>query len=269
MKPTYGNERLALYLGDAVTMLRELESSTVQCCITSPPFYQMRQYTDSREEIGNEPTLFDYISAIVDALGEVRRVLRDDGTLWIEIGDTYAGAGYSNHKRTGGARREAGGKQKHTHGTGLRAKNLCMIPHRLALALQDAGWYVRQDIVWSKVGALQTNAKDRPERSHSYIFLLSKQPRYFFSSKASRSVWELAVNRDPEHNATMPPGLALQCVQLGSRTGDLVLDPFCGSGSTGLAAKGMNRRFIGIDIATASIELSARRLGLQQAALAL
>lgn len=135
-------------------------------------------------QLGLEKTPEEYVSKVVAGFREVRRVLRDDGTLWLNLGDCYAAAGYSNNKNTGGANREEGGKQKHTPLSGLKPKDLVGIPWRVAFALQADGWYLRSDIIWHKPNPMPESVTDRPTKSHEYIFLLSKQERYYYDSEA-------------------------------------------------------------------------------------
>ena len=139
-----------------------------------------------RAEIGLEDTPDAFVARLVEVFREVRRVLRDDGTLWVNLGDSYAGAGYSNHSNTGGAQRSDGGKQKHLTVSGLKNKDLIGIPWRVAFALQADGWYLRQDIIWHKPNPMPESVRDRCTKAHEYMFLLSKGPRYYFDSEAMK-----------------------------------------------------------------------------------
>ena len=156
---------------------------SVHCCVTSPPYFGLRDYGHDGQ-IGLEPTPDEFVAALVTVFREVRRVLRDDGTLWLNLGDSYAGAGYSNHRNTGGAQRSDGGKQKHLTGSGLKDKDLIGIPWRVAFALQADGWYLRQDIIWHKPNPMPESVRDRCTKAHEYIFLLSKSPKYYFDHEA-------------------------------------------------------------------------------------
>jgi DNA modification methylase len=178
-----------LRYGDCLEVLRELAAGSVQCCVTSPPYYGLRVYTDDPREIGNEPTPAAYVAALVAVFDEVRRVLRDDGTLWINLGDAYA-----NDTKWGGT---TGGKHaRGLHGTtgigrgrtntGLPSKSLIGIPWRVAFALQEAGWVLRNDIIWHKPACMPENVTDRCARNHEYLFLFSKQPQYYFDHEAIR-----------------------------------------------------------------------------------
>jgi DNA modification methylase len=192
-----------ILIGDALTRLKELADNSVDCCVTSPPYFGLRSYLkeehpDKAQEIGTERDMSDFINHLVEIFREVRRVLKPHGQLWLNIGDSYAGAGYSRQTNTGGAKREQGGKQRHTPKNGLPAKSLMGIPWRLAFALQDDGWILRQDCIWAKgisgdalpygwVGSVMPSpVTDRFCSSHEYVFLFSKKPKYYFDVDAIR-----------------------------------------------------------------------------------
>lgn len=186
--------------GDALTTLRTLPDQSVQCCVTSPPYWGLRNYgVDS--QIGLEPTVEEHIVTLTAVFREVCRVLRDDGTLWVNYGDTYAHDGKWGGS-TGGKHALRGqtgiGRRKTT--TGLLAKNLIGLPWRLAFALQADGWYLRSDIIWHKPNPMPESVKDRPTRAHEYIFLLSKSERYYYDYEA---VMEPAA-AFTDHDATGP-----------------------------------------------------------------
>jgi hypothetical protein len=168
------------------TMLHILDEKSVHCCVTSPPYFGLRDYGHAGQ-IGLEPTPDEYVAAMVGVFRAVRRVLRDDGTVWLNLGDSYA-----NDSKWGGA---TGGKHAGAlHGatdigrgrvaTGLKAKELIGIPWRVAFALQADGWYLRQDIIWNKPNPMPESVRDRCTKAHEYIFLLTKSPRYFFDAEA-------------------------------------------------------------------------------------
>lgn len=173
--------------GDALTVLQSLPAASVQTCVTSPPYFGLRDY-NVNGQIGLEETPEAYVSALVAVFAEVRRVLREDGTVWLNLGDSYA-----NDAKWGGA---TGGKHvKALHGqdgtrnrlhTGIPAKNLIGIPWRVAFALQSAGWIIRSDIIWHKTNAMPESVKDRPTKAHEYVFLLAKSERYFYDAEAIR-----------------------------------------------------------------------------------
>lgn len=174
--------------GDALDVLRGEPSESVHCCVTSPPYWGLRDYGHDGQ-IGLEPTPAEYVARLVAVFAEVRRVLRDDGTLWLNLGDCYA-----NDDKWGGS--SAGGKNGYcTNGTegyrarrasGLKRKDLAGIPWRVALALQDAGWWLRCDVVWAKRTCMPESVSDRPTRSHEYMFLLSKSDVYHYDADAVR-----------------------------------------------------------------------------------
>lgn len=174
---------IEILIGDALGHLRVMPDNSVHCCVTSPPYFGLRDYGVDGQ-IGLEPTPDEFVAALVAVFREVRRVLRDDGTLWLNLGDSYAGAGYSNHANTGGAMREDGGKQKHLTGSGLKNKDLIGIPWRVAFALQADGWFLRQEIIWHKSNPMPESVTDRCTKAHESIFLLSKSARYYFDHEA-------------------------------------------------------------------------------------
>ena len=172
-----------IFSGDCLEALAFLPSGSAHTCVTSPPYFGLRDYGHAGQ-IGLEPTPDEYVAKMVEVFREVRRVLRDDGTLWLNLGDSYAGAGYSNYANTGGAQRLDGGKQKHLTGSGVKNKDLIGIPWRVAFALQADGWYLRQDIIWHKPNPMPESVRDRCTKAHEYLFLLSKLPKYYFDSEA-------------------------------------------------------------------------------------
>ena len=164
--------------------MSSLDDRSVHCCITSPPYYGLRDYGVDGQ-IGLEPTLAEYIAALVDVFREVRRVLRDDGTLWLNLGDSYTSGGRA--ARDGDdklAAREMGVCP--VTPTGLKPKDLKMVPARVAIALQDDGWYLRSDIIWAKTNPMPESVTDRPTSAHEHVFLLTKSPRYYYDADAIR-----------------------------------------------------------------------------------
>ena len=179
-------ERLRILFGDAVEMMRGLPDASLHCCVTSPPYWGLRDYKVAGQ-IGQERTPEEYVAKMVEVFREVRRVLRNDGTVWLNLGDSYA-----NDDKWGGS---SGGKHvKELHGntgigrrrktSGLKPKDLIGIPWRVALALQADGWWLRSDIIWAKRNTMPESVTDRPTRSHEYIFLLSKSARYYYDAEA-------------------------------------------------------------------------------------
>lgn len=217
-------------------------------------------------QIGAESSPGEYVSSLVELLREARRVLANDGTLWLNIGDTYAGSGgngRTNSRLTGRAPTNVRNRPGSTQNGGLPPRNLMGIPWRVAIALQDDGWFLRQEIIWSKPNGLPTNAPDRYENRHESVFLLSKSSHYWFSPEARTqghsNVWEFATESLPgAHVAVMPSALAERCVRAGCKPGGTVLDPFSGSGTTGLAATRNGLRYVGIELSGEYLDLSLK-----------
>ncbi len=182
-----GSKKYELCCGDCVDVLRGMESETVDCCVTSPPYFGLRDY-GVEGQIGLESTPAEFVEKLVEVFREVRRVLRDDGTLWLNLGDSYnAGTNSKRKNGTGDAGNwhtadETGGIRVKVDG--LKTKDLIGIPWRVAFALQADGWYLRQDIIWHKPNPMPESVKDRCTKAHEYIFLLSKSKRYYFDSEA-------------------------------------------------------------------------------------
>lgn len=188
---------LSLLVGDCIEQMRSLPDASVHCCVTSPPYFGLRDYGVAGQ-IGLEDTPDAFVARLVEVFREVRRVLRDDGTLWLNLGDSYGskggdiftgfnarydGTGLDGGKQAAIAEAAKGARSK-TRETGLRAKNLLGIPWRVAFALQADGWYLRQDIIWHKPNPMPESVRDRCTKAHEYVFLLSKGPRYYFDSEA-------------------------------------------------------------------------------------
>ena len=175
-----------IYLGDAKTALRELPDQCVQTCVTSPPYFGLRDYGIDGQ-IGAENTPAEFVAALVNVFREVRRVLRDDGTVWLNIGDSYANddkwGGSTGGKHAAGLHGETGIGRDKTE-TGLPPKNLIGIPWRVAFGLQDDGWILRRDIIWAKPNPMPGSVTDRPTTAHEYIFLMAKNPHYYYDAEA-------------------------------------------------------------------------------------
>jgi len=305
---------------DALAGLRTIETASVDACITSPPYFGLRDYGVDGQ-IGTEATPNEFIQNLVEIFREVRRTLKDDGTLWVVIGDSYAGSGKGQTANGGGIQDAKRSKVRGmTLPTGaldnVKPKDLIGIPWLLAFALRSDGWYLRQDVIWQKPNAMPESVKDRCTRAHEYVFMLTKSRNYYYDGDA---VKELAVDGDPHpprgskgvarenagrrkqdghgrryegfnaryhnedhppvttrnrrsvwtvttkpckeaHFAVFPPDLIEPCVLASSRPGGLVIDPFCGSGTTGMVAQYHGRRFIGIDINPEYVAIAERRL---------
>ena len=180
--------KLNILCGDALTEMRKLPDASVHCCVTSPPYWGLRDYGHP-DQLGQEKTLGEYIENMVAVCREVHRVLRPDGTFWFNISDSYASAwsvGGQNGRPMGSGSLENGKKEARPNRlvNGLKEKDLCLIPFRLALAFQQDGWYVRSDIIWAKRNCMPESVTDRPTRSHEHIFLLTKSERYFYDYEA-------------------------------------------------------------------------------------
>lgn len=247
-----------------------MPSGGARCCITSPPYWGLRDY-GVPGQIGAEPTLEAYLKELVATFSAVRRVLTDDGTLWLNIGDAYTSGQHSPRYRGADANPHREMRYRAPTPKGLKAKDLMGIPWRLAFALQSDGWYLRSEIIWHKTNCQPESVKDRPTRAHEYVFLLSKSPRYFYNAAAvrsesganARSVWPISINASRsrgDHPAMFPPDLPRRCMLAGSAKGDLVLDPFAGSGEAGCVAKTLGRRFVGIELNPAYAASAEQRI---------
>lgn len=172
--------------GDCIEGMRRLEGQSVNCCVTSPPYFGLRDYGRDGQ-IGLEETPDEYVAKLVDVFREVRRVLRDDGTLWLNLGDSYVGSannGGTSSKTMQGTQAATGTGLKAKRGEGLKPKDLIGIPWRVAFALQADGWYLRQDIIWHKPNPMPESVRDRCTKAHEYLFLLAKSERYYFDADA-------------------------------------------------------------------------------------
>lgn len=311
--PYYADEHVTLYLGDALAVLSGLPSGSVDCCVTSPPYFGLRDY-GVEGQYGLESSPAEYVETMRGVFAEVWRVLADDGTLWLNIGDSYSATQRHSDNGTGVSTlvgtSPTGGKWTGPKLTMDRpAKNLLGIPWRVAFALQDDGWILRRDIIWSKRNVMPEAVTDRPTTSHEYVFLFAKSPRYWYDADAireesdpeqtahneryakvydahtlrvadgraqpgnvnnlgiherpgkggrnARSVWEINTTPFPSaHFAVMAPALAERCILAGCKPAGTVLDPFSGSGTTGLAATKHGRRYVGIDLSAEYLDLS-------------
>lgn len=258
-------------------MMRTLKDQSVNCCVTSPPYYGLRDY-GHEGQIGLEETPDAFVKKLVEVFREVKRVLKDDGTLWLNLGDSYASnqsAGdrvskYSPKQTTNAGK--LGGKQRVPEG--WKEKDLIGIPWMVAIALRMDGWYLRQDIIWHKPNPMPESVEDRCTKAHEYVFLLSKSKKYYYDYKSikeksvdsdelknKRSVW--SVNTKPykgAHFATFPPDLIRPCILAGCPEGGTVLDPFGGSGTTGAVANEENRNAILCEVNPEYIPLINKRL---------
>lgn len=262
-----------IIVGDAREILRGFADSTFRCAVTSPPYWGLRDY-GIKGQIGSESDVNDYISDLVKVFAEVRRVLTEDGTLWLNIGDSYTSGGRT--WRDDDAKNKGRGMSyRAPTPVGLKPKDLIGVPWKLAFALQAEGWYLRTDIVWNKPNCQPESVKDRPTRSHEFVFLFSKSERYYYDwesilepaldrqqrAKNRRTVWNINTEPYPgSHFAVFPKALVRLCVLAGSQSGDRVLDPFLGSGTTGVVCNEAGRRCTGIELKPEYADLARERL---------
>jgi len=338
--------------GDCIESMRGLADGSVNCCVTSPPYFGLRDYGVDGQ-IGLEETPDAYVAKMTSVFREVRRVLKDDGTLWLNLGDSYNsapvgsfnGGGFKDTSAANGGRDlsgvETSGRMNKLAASGLPPKNLLGIPWRVAFALQADGWYLRQDIIWHKPNPMPESVRDRCTKSHEYLFLLSKAPTYYFDHAAMqepavtgwngsefntgktgdhqlgrsskkprpagnkthkyvtayeagdsqehrtkagllkqsgiiyetrnrRSVWSVTTKPyKGAHFATFPPKLIEPCILAGCPVGGTVLDPFGGSGTTGMVANQHGRNAILCELNPAYVELAKKRCGMNEPELAI
>jgi DNA modification methylase len=330
-----------------------LADKSVQMCVTSPPYFSLRDYGTARwiggdpncnhtkdraagiqtstlqggksttnhqqeaayrgvcgkcgamrvdDQIGLETSPTEFVEKLVQVFREVKRVLRDDGVLWLNLGDSYNGSGGAGGDYNAGGLREGQPRYPGHRVDGLKPKDLIGIPWRVAFALQEDGWYLRSDIIWAKPNPMPESVTDRPTKAHEYLFLLAKNEKYFYDADAvrephqveslerferggsfvngrtdgapyqmqhsprghtsgrnRRTVWTIATAPySGAHFATYPPALVEPCIKAGSRIGDIVLDPFAGSGTTLQVARELGRHGIGLDLSYTYLHDQAR-----------
>lgn len=252
---------LQVIAGDCVKVLPELEAESVQCCVTSPPYWGLRDY-DHVDQIGAEASPELYVENLVRVFREVHRVLRRDGTLWLNVGDGYArngGTGKCGPNAMVGNTKKLIQRRncKVPDVWGLKDRDLMGLPWRVAFALQQDGWILRSKIAWIKTRAMPESVRNRPTSATEDIFLFSKSPTYYYDSQAVReetganlrNYWILGP--DPSnhgHPAAFPRELAHRCILLGSRESDVILDPFGGSGTTGVVANNLGRKAVLVEL---------------------
>ena len=299
--------RNTILYGDCRDTLKQFDEQA-RTCVTSPPYYGLRNYGNEENQIGQENTPEEFIDQLVNVFKEVRNVLTDDGTLWVNLGDSYynyrPGKGQSYPKQSVSKTNQDLPTQCNKRGNkldGLKEKDLIGIPWMFAFAMRSDGWYLRQDIIWHKPNPMPESVKDRCTKSHEYIFLLSKNKKYYYDNEAikepvkqdwgtrnrtngkyhnsgsglsphsgltksydrknKRDVW--TVTNKPykgSHFAVFPPDLIEPCILAGSREGDLILDPFIGSGTTAMVSKKHNRHYIGCELHEEYQELIQQRV---------
>jgi len=266
---------------DALSFLQDLPEESVRSIVTSPPYFGQRDY-GAEGQIGLEEHPDQYVKSLVQVFAEARRVLRKDGTLWLNIGDNYVGA-TSQHRDGGSQGKTSRYSRKHmngipTHGRGQRnrtfyamglpMKSLVGMPWRVAFALQDDGWILRSDIIWHRPSKSES-VKDRPTHAHEYVFMFSKTQKYYYDQTAMRtatganiqSVWK--VGGSPftgAHFAVFPSELIEPIILASCPEDGIVLDPFGGSGTVGVVCRQHRRHFILCDISPESVELARKRI---------
>ena len=252
-----------ILFGDCRETLKQFDEKA-RCCVTSPPYYGLRDYGGEDNQIGQEQSPEEYIEEMVKVFRLVRDCLTDDGTLWLNIGDSYY-----NYRKDGCIPKQTFSNNRQdlpvttprrsNKLVGYKDKDLIGIPWMLAFALRADGWYLRQDIIWNKPNPMPETVRDRCTKSHEYIFLLSKSKNYYFdvdsikqptvegnSLKRKKSVWDVKLKPNKKaHFATYPPELITPCILAGSEENDIVLDPFMGSGTTAMVARSLGRYYIG------------------------
>ena len=255
-----------ILFGDCRETLKQFDEKA-RCCVTSPPYYGLRDYGGEDNQIGQEQSPEEYIEEMVKVFRLVRDCLTDDGTLWLNIGDSYY-----NYRKDGCIPKQtfANNRQdlpvttprRSNKLVGYKDKDLIGIPWMLAFALRADGLYLRQDIIWNKPNPMPESVRDRCTKSHEYIFLLSKSKNYYFdvdsikqptvegnSLKRKKSVWDVKLKPNKKaHFATYPPELITPCILAGSEENDIVLDPFMGSGTTAMVARALGRYYIGCEL---------------------
>lgn len=322
-----------IYQGDVLDILRSWPDEVVNCVVTSPPYWGLRDYGVTGQ-LGLEKTPEEYVAKMVDVFHEVWRVLRKDGSIFLNLGDSYAhngacGGGSPDGERT--SRTTDRLKQKKMNykvPPGLKPKDLVGIPWMVAFALRADGWYLRSDIIWAKPNPMPESVTDRPTKAHEYLFLLSKSARYYYDAEAikepalefskmpdgrdtgpgshgsfhrngrekgkrtdkqrghsrrhagfndrwdamskyqqygamrnKRSVWTVSTQPFSEaHFATFPPKLIEPCILAGCPSGGIVLDPFMGSGTTGMVAIKCGRKYLGIELNPEYVKMASQRI---------
>lgn len=269
-EPTKDSPLLVLH-GDTRDIIKQLPENIFKCVITSPPYWGVRDYGIDTQ-IGAEPDLNDYIDGLSRVFSEVLRVLRPDGTFWLNIGNTYTSGGRKWRQKDDKNKGRAMSYRPPTP-AGLKKKDLIGVAWMIAMDCQKKGWYLRNDIIWYKPNCQPESVKDRFTVSHEYLFLFTKSERYYFNQEAimeralngngmknRRTVWSINTEPCPEaHFAVFPRSLIRPCILAGTKENDLILDPFYGTGTVGIVAKEYGRRCVGIEIKKEYIEIAKKR----------
>jgi DNA modification methylase len=308
---------IVLLHGNCLEILPQLELESIQCCVTSPPYWGLRDYGES-DQIGLERTPLRYSEQMTEVFAGINNILKPDGTLWLNLGDSYASFRDSkcvpqsvngdqrSMPKQGASNRGAAAFKNST----IKHKDLVGIPWRVAFALQANGWYLRSDIIWDKPNPMPESVTDRPTKSHEYLFLMAKSEKYYYDHEAirepfadsrlgkdggikpslrnrggrkdgftkpsgidpskndgrnKRSVWTIPIKPyKGAHFAVFPEELIEPCILAGTKEGDIVIDPFNGSGTTGMVCKKLNRKYIGIELNEEYLKLNSDRIGKQE-----
>lgn len=272
-------EPLVVLHGDTREIIRRLPDNSFQCVVTSPPYWGVRDYGVQRQ-IGAEAELDAYLDTLVDVFREVRRVLKPEGTFWLNIGNTYTSGGRKWRQEDNKNKGRAMSYRPQTP-PGLKKKDLIGIAWLLALKCQRDGWYLRNDVIWYKPNCQPESVKDRFTVAHEYLFLFSKSEHYYFDQEAikerttdgnglknKRTVWSINTEPCPDaHFAVFPKGLIRPCILAGSRPNDVILDPFYGAGTVGIISKELKRRCVGIELKEEYIDIADKRTSAVQPAL--
>ncbi|MDE0647215.1 MAG: site-specific DNA-methyltransferase [Cyanobacteria bacterium MAG IRC4_bin_6] len=270
---TLAGNTVWILVGDSRHVLGQIEPGIAQCCVTSPPYWGLRDY-DHGDQIGAESSPEAYVSNLVAVFRGVRRVLRDNGTLWLNVGDGYArngGTGRSGPNALVGNTRKLIQQRncKVPNCWGLKDRDLMGLPWRVAFALQEDGWLLRSKITWIKKAPMPESVKNRPSNATEDIFLFAKNPNYYYNNQAMReesganlrNYWVLGPDSSGvPHPAVFPRELARRCILLGSQPGDVILDPFSGSGTSGVVAAQSNRRAILVELNPVYAQQSQMRI---------
>ena len=262
----------AIVVGNAESVLRKLPEGLAQACITSPPYWGLRDYSLT-QQIGSEEKLSTYLGRLARIFGVLRNTVTSDGVLWLNIGDAYTSGnrGWRSADRKNPAR---GRNWRPDNPPGMKNKELIGLPWELARAVRRRGWYLRSEVIWWKTNGQPESVKDRPTRSHEQLFLFSNAEHYHYNNEATlepangdgmtknrRSVWALPTEPfNGNHFAVFPTGLVELCILASTRPGDLVIDPFFGSGTVGVVCQRLGRRFLGIELNPEYAEMARERL---------
>lgn len=301
-----------IHQGDALTILKSLKAESINCCVTSPPYWALRDY-GVEGQLGLEPTFQEYITKLCDIFDEVKRVLRKDGTCWVNLGDTYNAGGNYRGKELDDSSKEVyrrvdfEGCKNDKNAQGIEAKCLCQIPSRFSIEMCNRGWILRNTIIWHKPNCMPSSVKDRFTMDFEYIFFFVKSKKYWFEQQKEpiaessyndkqrgripsknakwdgfqkqtigkiksfayieeggrnkRCVWSIPPKPFKDaHFAVFPEELVETPIKAGCPVGGVILDPFCGSGTTGVVAKKQNKQFVGIELNSDYIKMAEKRI---------